>query len=185
MKSILSILILGLFLSITGFAQEGTNKTSDKDNAKTGAGTAGSWNTEKESDFVKEAASSSLLEIQLGKLAQQKATSQEVKDFAQQMVKSHTTSTQKLKSVTETEVSSTLEQKHQQKIKALSEETGDDFDESYIDMMVQDHKDNIEKFEDAQENVSDPALKQWISSSLAEMKQHQQKVKSIQEKMNK
>ncbi|MBA4166928.1 MAG: DUF4142 domain-containing protein, partial [Chitinophagaceae bacterium] len=46
--------------------------------------------SEADSKFAVEAASGGMMEVQLGELAQQKASSQRVKDFGAMMVRDHT-----------------------------------------------------------------------------------------------
>lgn len=184
MKTLIIILSISIFFSLDNVAQE--NKTKTSDDQKTGAGTETSkstWSEERVNEYVKTAASGSMMEVQLGKLAQQKASSQQVKDFGQLMVKNHTEAGTKLKSAVKTSIPATLEEKHKNKVDKLSDKTGKEFDKEYMDMMVKDHEDDIKEFEQAQANVTDPALKSWISSTLPVLKQHLQKAKSIQEQL--
>jgi putative membrane protein len=54
---------------------------------------------EKDTDFAIEAADGGMLEVELGKVAQQKASSAEVKKFAQMMVDDHTKANDELKAL--------------------------------------------------------------------------------------
>ena len=54
---------------------------------------------QKDSDFVKEASSGGMAEVELGKLAQQKGHSQAVKDFGSHMVTEHSKANDEFKAV--------------------------------------------------------------------------------------
>jgi len=182
MKAIMVILSISMLVSFSSFAQRDTTKSSDQ---RTGAGmeTGSTWDEERKNEFVKEASRGSMLEVQLAKLAQEKASSQQVKDFARQLEKDHSSANQKLKSAVTINIPSTLEEKQQQKIEKLSDKSGNDFDKEYIDMMVKDHQEDIDKFQQAQKNVTDESLKNWIASTLPTLKKHYQTAKSIQESL--
>jgi putative membrane protein len=136
--------------------------------------------------FINEATSAGLMEVQLGKMAQQKGVSQQVKDFGKLMEKEHGDANKKLMAITDklgVPVRSGMMDKHQEHIKDLSEKSGASFDQAYIDSMVKDHKDDIEAFEKAEEEVSETELKQWIASTLPALKQHAIKAESIKEQV--
>src|SRR5688572_26629097 len=63
-----------------------------------GAAKAGAT-IENDTIFLQDAASSGLLEVQLGNLAQQQGASQEVKDFGAMMVRDHEAANTELKSI--------------------------------------------------------------------------------------
>src|SRR3982074_2096216 len=56
-----------------------------------------------DADFFKRAAQAGIAEVEAGKLAQEKGSSQEVKDFGAMMVKDHTAANDKLKSIASSE----------------------------------------------------------------------------------
>ncbi|HLO60478.1 MAG TPA: DUF4142 domain-containing protein [Bacteroidales bacterium] len=155
----------------------------------TGTGSAGAVvenRRGKDLEFLNEAASGGLMEVQLGKLAQQKASSQLVKDFGKMMERDHSDANTKLRAATSklgVPVSSSIMKEHQDKIEDVSDKTGKDFDKAYIDLMVKDHKDDVDKFEKAADNLEDPTLKQWASSTLPVLKKHLAEAQKIQDQI--
>lgn len=179
------ILILSLALLIG--CKSGGN-TNNADSANMGVSENNSanntWNQEKISDFVEDATTSSLMEVQLGNIAQKKAMSQQVRDYAKMMVTDHTDASQKLTPVLTTlsiTAPTALEKEDQDKIDNLNQKTGKDFDKEYIDKMVNDHKDNVNKFEDAQKNLPSGELRTWVENTLPVLRQHLIQAETLQE----
>jgi len=83
--------------------------------------------------FLKDAALGGMTEVELGKLAVQKASRDDVKQFGQKMVHDHTRANHQLKQIASQEnipVPETLDSKHQSRIDKLSKLSGEDFDKA-------------------------------------------------------
>lgn len=138
------------------------------------------------SDFAIEAANGGMMEVQAGKLAQEKATSQRVKDFAAMMVRDHSKAGDELKGLAQSKniaLPDSVAGDHKDHIDKMSKMSGKDFDEHYIDMMVDDHNEDVEKFEKAASNLSDPDLKAWAANTLPTLRAHQDSAKALKESM--
>src|SRR4051812_9684826 len=93
--------------------------------------------------FATEAAHGGLAEVQLGQLALQKASSPQVKGFAQRMVTDHTQANQDLMQLAKSEnltLPTQLDPKHKSEMERLSALSGNAFDAAYMQQMVQDHQ---------------------------------------------
>lgn len=137
-------------------------------------------------EFVNEAASSSMLEVELGQLAQEKAQSQEVKDFAQMMVNDHRQVNENLQAVAQgknVEIPQILKEDHQDKMENLREKSGQEFDKEYMSIIVDMHEKDIDKFESMRDEVQDPELQSWIDNTLASMRQHREEAERIKEQV--
>lgn len=136
-------------------------------------------------EFITEAASGGMMEVELGKIVQEKATNQEVKDFAAMMVKDHSAANEQLKSLAQTkniQLSDSLSDEHREHVNKFRDMAkGGDFDKEYVDLMVEDHEEDISKFEEAQEDVKDPELKQWVDNTLPTLRQHKERIDQIKE----
>lgn len=140
--------------------------------------------TEDAAEFAVEAADAGLLEVQLGTLALTKASSPEVKKFAQMMVNDHTKANNELKTLAQQKnitLPATLGNEHQRKFDNFKDKTGADFDKDYMDLMVKEHKEAIDEFEDEAEDGKDADLKSWTSSKLSALRNHLQEAERIQE----
>lgn len=153
-----------------------------------GIGRTGSGSTEMNlrTEFVRDAADGGMMEVQLGNLAIQKASSQSVKDFARMMVDDHSKANDELKDLATTDnitIPSSVSEDHQDDITKLSKLSGTEFDKEYMDLMVKDHQKDVDKFEDASKNVSDPALKSWIDKTLPTLRHHLDMAKSTRDQI--
>ena len=139
---------------------------------------------EDDAEFAVEAADAGMFEVQLGTLAATKASSPEVKTFAQMMVDDHTKSNNELKSLAQQKnitLPTTLGNEFQRKYENFNEKTGADFDKDYMDQMVSDHKEAIREFEEEAEDGNDPELKSWASTKLTALRHHLEEAQRIQE----
>lgn len=130
---------------------------------------------EKASDFVVKAADAGMAEVQLGKLAAERATKPEVKKFAQTMVEEHTRANDELKALAQQQnivVPASISEENQDKMNKLQEKQGEEFDKEYIDMMVKDHEKVVDMFEKQAENGDVPEISEWASNKVPALRHH-------------
>ena len=141
-----------------------------------------------DAEFVMEAADGGMMEVEMGKLAASKAISADVKKFGQMMVDDHTQANNELKALATQKnitISTLLTDKHRKMVDDLSAKTGKDFDKKYMDMMVDDHKEDVDKFEKAAEQSNDPDIKAFAAKTLPTLKHHLQMAEATEKKTNK
>jgi putative membrane protein len=134
-----------------------------------------------DSDFIKEAAQGGMMEVQLGKAAQEKAASEKVKDFGKRMEQDHSKANDELKKIASdkgVQLSSDLDKKHKSKVDKLTKLSGAEFDRQYMRDMVSDHKDDIKKFQNEADKGKDADLKKFASQTLPTLKEHLQLAES-------
>jgi len=150
--------------------------------AKAGAQTAASSNVPKEArTFVHEAAIGGMTEVKLGNLAQQQASSAQVKQFGARMVKDHSQANAELKQVASSkgiEVPAELDSKHQKDVDALQKKQGADFDKAYMDHMVKDHKKDVSEFKKEASSGKDADIKAFAAKTLPTLEEHLQLAES-------
>jgi len=145
-----------------------------------------SRNQQTENDFVIQAASGGIKEVELGKIAREKGQSPEVKDFGDRMVRDHSKANEELKAFTLEDniiLPDTMMEMDRMHVDELSELSGKEFDRAYIEMMIEDHEKTIELFEDASENHDDPEIKSWAQKTLPALKEHLKIAEQLQEKV--
>lgn len=139
-----------------------------------------------DADFAVTAANGGMAEVQLAQLAQQKAVSTDVKDFAAKMITDHTKANDKLmalakqKNVTLPAALGTDEQKI---MDDLSKKSGKDFDKAYVTEMVKDHDKDVKLFSDESQDGKDADMKAFAGTTLPTLKMHQTMIKAIDKKM--
>jgi len=125
---------------------------TDSRSGAQGALAARSDDVQHDTDFVRFAALSSLAEVELGRVAQMRAMSPEVKQFAAQMITDHTQATQMLTQAaggSGTPLPTQLDDKHKAAMQKLQQLSGAEFDRAYMQMMVDDHREAVDRFASA------------------------------------
>ena len=132
--------------------------------------------------FVKDAAMGGMAEVELGKLATQKAANEDVKQFGQRMIDDHTKANDQLKEVASKDniqVPATLDKKYQEQIDKLSKLSGAAFDKAYVKDELKDHKNDIKDFQAEAQGGSDPNVKAFASNTLPVLQQHLQLAENL------
>jgi len=142
--------------------------------------------TGSDTDFVNTVAMDGMAEVELGRLAVQKAKSLEVKQFAQRMVADHSKANVELKQLASNKnVTLPAEPNAQQKADKdrLSKLSGADFDREYMTMMTAGHDKAVAAFEDESRNGKESDVKAWSSKTLPTLREHQTLAKQIAAKV--
>jgi putative membrane protein len=132
--------------------------------------------------FLKKAAEGGMAEVELGQLAQQKASSEDVKKFGERMVNDHSKANDQLKQVA-AEKHVSLPQELNAKDKAtkarLEKLSGEQFDRAYMQDMVKDHKTDVAEFEHESKAAKDPAIKSFATQTLPVLQEHLREAERI------
>lgn len=132
--------------------------------------------------FAVEAANGGMAEVELGKLAQEKAGDQKVKDFGTMMVNDHSKANDQMKTLAAQKgitLPATIGENEQKLKGELSSKSGKDFDKAYIDAMIKDHQDDIKSFKSAISTLRDPDLKNFATNTLPTLKMHLAAIQKI------
>ncbi|MBD2431524.1 MULTISPECIES: DUF4142 domain-containing protein [Fischerella] len=136
-------------------------------------------------EFVTQATQGNLAEIELGQLAQKRAASAEVKQYAQQMITDHTQAQNQLKQLAAQKkltVPQSVGEQNKQVAANLSKLSGADFDRAYMNQMVQDHQKTVSLFQREAEQGQDADLQAFASTKLPTLQQHLQQAQSLADK---
>ncbi len=133
-------------------------------------------------DFAATAASSDMFEIQSSELALEKAQSDEVKEFAQQMIDDHTKASEELKAAAEQDgatVPAEMNEQHATQLEELNGAAEDGFDAAYIQAQVAAHEEAVALMTDYAENGEEGALKAHAEKTAPIIQQHLEHVQQI------
>ena len=121
-----------------------------------------------------------LAEIDIGKLAQQKGQNQEVKQFGQMLEQDHSQNLKKAKQTAQdmgfkppTEPNAKQKKTYEQ----LSKLSGEEFDRQFAQDMVNDHKQDISKFEN--QAKSKGPFADFARQTIPTLKKHLQTAESL------
>lgn len=125
--------------------------------------------------FYMKAAAGGMAEVETGKLAQQKGSSEAVKSFGAKMVEDHTAANQKLMAIAASKkikLPAAMDAKHKAMLKKLNAKSGADFDSAYIQGQIADHKATIALFEREIASGKDSEAKAFASETLPVVQSH-------------
>lgn len=144
-------------------------------------------NAMQDKDFVHSALQGGMAEIQLGQLATQKGTSDDVKQFGQRMVDDHTKLGDAMKPIAQqlgVEAPKDLSKKDRQLLAKLQGLSGQEFDNAYIAAMVKDHKKDDSDFKAEASITQNPQLRQIAQQGDQLIDQHLQMIQQIAKSHN-
>jgi len=147
----------------------------DSANKTTSLADSASVPTKQDAQFMVKAKSGNQLEVTLGELAQTNAQSPAVKRFGLMMVRDHSEGEKELRSMAIAKrivMPDTLSNQQQKEADDLKKKTGHDFDKAYIDLMVDDHKEDIDEFTKAAQQANDPDIKALAAKMVPVLKEH-------------
>jgi putative membrane protein len=171
-----------------GGGQSPTTPPTLPESSAGGAATAGGPTAEPmprhvdDKKFLKDSALGGMTEVELGKLAAQKASNDAVKQFGQHMVDDHSKANDQLKQVaskSNIEVPAALDSKHQSRVDKLAKLSGPAFDKAYVKDQVKDHERDVDDFKSEAQNGSDANVKQFAMETLPTLQQHLSTVKDL------
>lgn len=139
-----------------------------------------------DSNFATKAAEGGLAEVEMGRLAVQKAQDPRVKQFGQKMIDDHTKAGDELKAIAARKnmiLPTTMTAKDQATYDRLSKLSGAEFDKAYMSDMVKDHKTDVSEFQKEADHGSDPDLKVFAGKTLTTLQGHLQMAENIDSKV--
>jgi putative membrane protein len=139
-----------------------------------------------EERFMKEAASGGLMEVELGKFAAEKGSHQRVKEFGKRMQADHSKANAQLKKIASSkgvDLPTQPSGEHKSTMDKLTKLSGAEFDREYMEAMVDDHEEDIEKFQIQADKGKDPELKKFASETLPILKKHLELAQSTEKQI--
>jgi putative membrane protein len=136
------------------------------------------------SKFMTEAADARMMDIEEGKLAQEKGTTEAVKQYGQLMVQDQTKMLKELRVLAASKniiLPNTLSIKKSKGLQDLKEAKGVEFDDMFIKMIKLDHERDVDEFDDATD-FEDRDVKKYATNYLPIVQSHLDKVKQLEDK---
>lgn len=125
--------------------------------------------------FLRKAAEGGLAEIQLGKLATEKASADDVKAFGQKMVDDHTRLNDDMAPIAQSKgvaLPRKMSKSDQAEYDKLGTLSGEAFDKEYIAYMVKDHHADLREFRTESASTNDPDLKVAVDKAAQVIREH-------------
>src|SRR6266487_1366886 len=150
-------------MSLAGAARAETTPTGE-----------GSSLSAKDRTFMKKAAKGGMMEVTMGKMAEQNAQSDDVKSFGKRMVTDHSKANDELKSIAS-----------KKGVKLPSKEPTQKWssDKAYMDMMVKDHEKDLAEFKEEANTGTDSDVKKFAEDTAKVVQEHLDLAKATQSKL--
>jgi putative membrane protein len=135
--------------------------------------------------FLEHAAEGNNAEIALANLALKKTAREDIKAFANRIVTDHQKANEQLKGIAaanHVEMPAGMGLKYTAEKARLTMLGGRDFEDDYVNTMVDDHQADIEAFEKEVQYGADADLKKFASMTIPILKQHLSMAKTLQGK---
>jgi predicted outer membrane protein len=171
-----SALALALAVSLGGIAS--AQQTTTIQVAQAGKVSA------EDQEFLKKAIQGGQAEVAISQLAIEKSQNEQVRTFAERMVKDHTAANQQLLSLEGAggTLPKELDKKHQALLEHLSKLSGDEFDQQYMKGQVQDHQAAVKLFASEATRPSGP-VDALAGELLPTLREHLQMAEEISKSM--
>ncbi len=167
----LPLIALALFASSAVFVHAGDDSAKAKSDAA----------------FAKKAAMSNLTEVELGRVAEEKAESSDVKSFAKMMVADHSNANVELVKIAKSEkieLPTEVDAKNQAMVDKLAEKSGAEFDKEYVGHMVKHHEKSVKMYRAVSEDASNPQIQEFAKETLPALEKHLEEAKELQTKLS-
>lgn len=126
--------------------------------------------------FMTKAAGGGIYEVEVSKLAAEKASSADVKKYAAMLVEHHTAANNELKALAaakNVDLPSEMPADKKAKMADLAKMSGESFDKAYVQKVgIDDHETDIKLFEKAAKGATDTSVKGFAAKTLPVLKQH-------------
>ena len=193
----------------------GTSNEANRENPSTTVGTGGDIGDNREAGagmaqhqgatgdvqaFVRDVSMGNTAEIELGRLATERAQSNDVKQYGQMMIDDHTKAGAELKTAIAAHnipMPQQMDEQHQQTAQRLRGLSGMEFDREYIAAMVENHERKQDMLEprvnDAGANNNnnnnsaqgaEMAVNQWAAKTLPVVQKHLQRAEQLRDQLN-
>lgn len=132
--------------------------------------------------FARDAAIAGLSNVELGKLAAEKASSEEIRQFGKQLSEDQTKNNDRLKEVASQQkipIPDALDSKHQSAIDKIAKLSGPEFDKAFLKEQLKEQEAQVRDFSDEAQRGTDPNFKTFAAGALPNLQQQLDAAKGL------
>jgi putative membrane protein len=187
-KQFIGLMAIGMLCCFSA-CDSGHNNTANGEDATKVADSANDKKfddskIEDDAEWAVKAADGGMEEVALGKLAEKMGTNPKVKELGKMMVEDHTKANDELKALAAKKnitLPAAMSEERQKECDDLAKKTGADFDREYTKMMVDDHEDDIDKFQSEADHGKDADVKAWAAGKVPVLQHHLEMAKAARD----
>lgn len=189
------------FAAVLTFACNADNRNTTDDSAT--IGTTGAAVSTGDREFVEQMMTGGMAEIELGRLAMERAGTAEVKQFADMLVKDHSKAGEELKQIAmrhSIPIPTTVDEEHRELNSKLSTLKGAEFDREYMNAMVEGHEDVVDRLQtrasedrfgddkgsvqpESSDNPVEADINQWAAAALPTVRHHLEEARRVHDSL--
>ena len=157
--------------------------TGIRESTAAGAVDVGSWSS---ANVIAHISTGDSLEVELARMAQQRATNDEVRSIAQTLEQDHSANRDRATQLAEQEgvtmmpppgdTSATHFRNVTQRLEQLQDQ---EFDRAFVQQQIEHHDEEVRKLTTMQSTVQDPEVREFVESTLNAVQQHLQRLQQI------
>lgn len=134
-------------------------------------------------EFVTKAAQDGIIEIEMAKLAQKKAKSSELRDFADTMLDDHAHVKETLMQMADKmglKLSTELSEEHRKMLDKFQHYEGDEFENAFVSTVIEEHEKDVNLYHSESEHGGNEELKRFAADIAPILERHLSMAKSLQ-----
>src|SRR5438067_1595292 len=136
--------------------------------------------------FAANAAQGGLAEVEMGRLAAERASDPAVKEFGQRIASDHARASAELKTIAQKkgiQLPGELGRSQRSELDKLAKLSGAEFDKEYMSAMVKDHETDVKDFETQAKQGGDPDIKAFANKTLPVLQRHLEMARAAAKKV--
>ena len=188
MSLLLAIIVASLgFQACNENKKAGTDSVENANDANDLKEQQAAGQDDDDNDFAVKAANGGILEMEVARLAREKAQRSDVKDFAAMIMSDHQKANDEPKALAGRKnitLPARLGEGDQKHVDELAKLSGAEFDKKYVDLMVEDHEEDVKLFKEAADDAEDPDLKAFAAKTLPTLQKHLERITTIDKNMD-
>jgi len=140
--------------------------------------------TTADKDFMRRASESHIQEIDMAKLAMERSTNADVRDYAQMLERDHMAALEKLNTLMDAHgLPMRRESSDKTHVESLSKLAPEQFDKGYVGMMAQNHQKSLDSYRGALNTTQNQELRNYITTVIPTIETHLSKAQQLQQQM--
>ena len=185
MKKPAALLATGILALTGGIAMGQQDSKAEHQQATTESKASSDQLSKGDRKFIMKAIDGGMAEVEVGKLAQQKASSDKVKEIGQMLVTDHSKAGAELQQIAAKKgVSLPDDEKDNDKVMGkLASLSGEEFDREFLKRQYKHHEEDIRQFERAAEKSDDSDVKSFAATTLPTLEKHRDAIRQTAEAM--
>jgi putative membrane protein len=141
---------------------------------------------DKAAEVLTETASMNMMNMELSRIAEERAVTEEAKQFAKELSQEHAEVKEELEALAQRKqitLPSEMSDDHKSAIENVTENQGIEFDKQFVDEVKDAHKDKIDEYENLARESEDPEVREFAINTLPTLRMQLEKAERIENQL--